>query len=148
MIRKIIAAPALAILATSAAPIAAQDATTQPLSAATSEQDEVKAKAQAVQRHIDAYRSRDLDRFVATFAPNAQVYANGMVATGHKQIREFYRLNFAPGAPKISIRESGMAGPYVYVTIGYVTKDGNEVCCSYSEYEVIEGKITYLSASG
>ncbi|MEL7199243.1 MAG: nuclear transport factor 2 family protein [Pseudomonadota bacterium] len=115
---------------------------------AAKDQAAITAKVQAVQRHVDAYRSRDLDRFVATFAPDAEVYANGMVAKGHKQIRALYKLNFAPGSPRIVVKDSGISGPYVFVSIGYVLEDGSELCCSSSEYEVIDGKVTYLAVSG
>ena len=128
------------------APLAtAQDA--QP--AALSESDaEIAARVEAVQRHVDAYRSGNLDRFVATFTPDAEVYANGLVARGRDEIRALYRLNFAPGAPRIKIHDSGVSGRFVYLSVGYVLPDGEEMCCSYSEYEVIDGKISYLAASG
>ena len=133
------AAPLLAIN-----PVVANGQDQQPV--AQQAQDE--ARIAAVQRHVDAYRSGNLDQFVATFTPDAEVYANGMVARGQNEIRELYRLNFQPGAPKIRIHDSGIAGNFVYLSVGYVTSDGQEICCSYSEYEVRDGKISYLAASG
>ena len=105
------------------------------------------AKVAAVQAHVDAYRSGDLDRFVATFTPDAEVHANGMVARGHDEIRAFYRLNFGPQAPEIKIIDSGFAGEFVLLTAGYTFSNGSELCCSYSEYEVRDGKISYLASS-
>lgn len=106
------------------------------------------AKVAAVQRHVDAYRSGSLDRFVATFTPNAVVQANGMTARGHREIRALYALNFAPGAPAIRIAESGLTGTGVFLSVGYVFDNGEEMCCSYSEYEISDGKISALRSSG
>ena len=122
-----------------------------PMSMAQGQSSEAEADAAnlaVVEAHIAAYRSGNLDRFVATFAPNAEVYANGMEARGHKEIRALYALNFTKGAPKVRIEETEAANGMVYVTVGYVFSDGQEMCCSLSEYEVVNGKIVYLSASG
>lgn len=104
--------------------------------------------AAVVQAHVNAYRTGNLDAFVATFAKDARVEANGMVAVGHAQIRAFYALNFKKGAPKLTVVDSGMSGPNVYITISYTFTDGREVCCSYSEYTIEDGKITQLVAVG
>lgn len=106
------------------------------------------ARFAAVQRHVDAYRSGDLDRFVATFTPDAEVRANGMIARGHNEIRALYALNFQPGAPGIRVTESGVSGNKVVLSVAYVQDTGEEVCCSLSEYEVRNGRISFLSASG
>lgn len=105
------------------------------------------ASVRAVQAHIDAYRSGNLDQFVATFAPDAVVTANGMTAVGRAEIKQMYALNFGPGAPGIRIDDSGMRGSNVYLSVAYTLTDGSEVCCSYSEYQVVGGKIAYLSAN-
>ncbi len=105
-------------------------------------------KIVVIQDHVDAYRARDLDRFIATFAPDAEVYANGLVAVGRAEIRALYRLNCAPNAPTIRVYESGSAGEFIYLSIAFVLSSGEELCCTYSEYEVVDGKITYLAASG
>lgn len=102
----------------------------------------------AIERHIEAYRSGNLDRFVATFAPDAEVYANGLTARGRAQIRDLYRLNFAPGAPKIRIESIEIGERYIFVSAGFVLPDGSEMCCSISEYEIVDGQVTYLAASG
>lgn len=114
----------------------------------SAEEAEARARIAAVQAHVDAYRSGNLDRFVATFTPDAEVYANGMVAVGREQIRALYAANFAPGAPSIRIDDSGINGELVFLSVGYVFADGREMCCSLSEYEVSDGKIAYLATSG
>ena len=105
------------------------------------------ARLEVIRHHIDAYRARDLDRFVASFAPDAEVYANGIRAKGHNEIRALYRLNFAPNTPKIRIQGQSTTPDFIILTVGYILPTGEEICCSISEYEVIGGKITYLSAS-
>ncbi|UAB79538.1 nuclear transport factor 2 family protein [Erythrobacter sp. SCSIO 43205] len=105
------------------------------------------ARIAAVQAHIDAYRSGDLDRFVATFAPDAEVYANGMSAVGHAQIKALYALNFKPGAPDLRIYDNGVDGDVVWMSAGYVYANGEEMCCSLSEYKVRGGKISFLSSN-
>lgn len=105
------------------------------------------ARVAVVQRHVDAYRSGNLDRFMATFAPNAEVYGPGIAAVGRDQIRASYRPNFAPGAPKIRVHSSEVAGDLVFLTIGYVSQSGEELFCSYSEYGVAGDKISYVASS-
>ncbi len=101
----------------------------------------------AVEAHIEAYRSGDIDRFIATFTPDAEVYSNGIVAKGRDEIRALYRLNFQPGAPKVEIQDCDASGQFVFVSVAYVFSDGREICCSVSEFEVRDGKISYIGAS-
>ena len=129
------------ILAAAAMLVSSPAAIAQP-----GEDDE--AKARAVQAHVDAYRSGNLDRFVATFTPDATVVANGIVANGRDQIAALYTLNFAPGAPRIRVVDSGITGERVFLSISYTFPGGGERCCSYSEYVVKNGKIAYLSTRG
>ncbi len=133
------------------APAIAQEQGTAPAPEAASQtapDAQTLARISAVQNHVNAYRSRNMDRFIATFTPDAEVHANGLVAVGHDEIRAFYRLNFAPGAPTIRIDDSGVSGQYVFLSVGYVMLDGTEMCCSYSEYEITNGKVSYIGASG
>lgn len=104
-------------------------------------------KTATVQAHVDAYRSGDLDRFVATFSSDATVDAGGMIAKGHAEIREFYATNFADDDFRHTLRvvDSGMSEGRVYLSAAYTFSDGVERCCSYSEYEISDGKITHLS---
>jgi|GEM_PF-2965820 len=105
---------------------------------------EADANIAAVQTHIDAYRSGDLDQFVATFTKDAVVRVDGFVAIGHEQIKALYALNFEPDAPILRVYDSGVDGELVRVSIGYVFADGQEICCSASEYEVTNGKVSFL----
>ena len=115
----------------------------QPVSQTGTTNDDASRMA-AVQQHVEAYRSGDLDRFVATFTPDAVVRADGFVAMGHEQIRAMFELNFLPGSPSLRVHDSGIKGDTVYLNAGYVTQDGRELCCSYSEYEITDGKISFL----
>ncbi len=101
-----------------------------------------------VQRHIDAYRSGDLNRFVATFAYDATIVVNGVEITGQSRIHAMYRKNFEEGAPKIRIVESSVEDGRIYLTVAYVFENGSEACCSYSEYTIVDGKIVYLHTEG
>jgi len=100
-----------------------------------------------VQRHIDAYRAGDLDRFVATFAHDATVVVDGEEVTGQSRIHSLYRTKFAEDAPTIRIEDSGMTDGQIYLTIAYVFEDGSEECCSYSEFTIIDGKIVFLQTT-
>jgi len=108
---------------------------------------EANARIAVVQAHIDAYRSGNLDRFVATFAKDAEVHANGIVAVGHKQIRAFYALNFQQGSPTLQLYDNGVDGDVIWIQAGYVFPNGDEMCCSISEYEVRDGKISFLRSA-
>ncbi len=128
-------------------PLAAQNqgeaGTRYPVSMTQSDA-QAQAMADAVQRHVDAYRSGDLERFVATFTHDAVVDSDGMVSTGHAEIRAAYAMGFQLGFPQIFITESGVVGDRVYLMIGYVFPDGEEICCTRSEYWVRDGKISYV----
>lgn len=108
---------------------------------------EANAKIAVVQAHVNAYRSGDLDRFVATFAKDAEVHANGIIAIGHKEIRAFYRLNFQSGSPSLKLYDNGIDGEIVWISAGYVFPNGDEMCCSLSEYQVRDGKISFLRSA-
>ena len=104
--------------------------------------------ASVVQRHIDAYRARNMTEFLKTFAPDAVVNYEGMEFRGHTQIRKVYSANFTPDAPKVVIYSSGGENGAVWIETGYVFPNGEELCCGFSEYTVANGKITYVSVSG
>lgn len=109
---------------------------------------ETAAHAAAIQRHVNAYRARDLDAFTATFAPNAVVVANGIRAQGRGEIRAFYSANFVPDAPSIRINASYMDGSQLYMETAYIQSDGQEMCCSQAFYTVKNGLITRLDVTG
>ena len=101
-----------------------------------------------VQANLDAYRAKDLDAFVRTFAPDAVVEFMGVQVRGQKQIRAVYRANFAPDAPGVQLVDSGREGDMVWMSYGFVYADGSEACCAQSEFTVRDGKIAYLVAYG
>lgn len=118
--------------------------------AASDEQRRQEASAEdaaAVQRHVDAYRSGDINRFLATFTSDATVTVNGVTFAGRAELKKAYALNFRPGSPKIEIIESGMSGPNIYITSLFRRSDGSEICCAYEEYTVHDGKIAKIVGS-
>lgn len=112
----------------------------------------VQAQAQdpvaVVQTQLDAYRAKNMDIFLATFADDAVLVYEGMQFRGKAQIRQAYALNFAPDAPSIYLVSSGADGNIVYFQSGYRFADGRDICCGYSEYDVQNGKIVSLVVSG
>ena len=106
----------------------------------------------AVERQLAAYRAGDLDQFVASFTKDAIVRADGFVAIGHEQIRALYALNFEPGAPRIRVRETALENGKVVLTLAYISAAGGgageEWCCSTAEYEVTNGKVSFLRTGG
>ncbi|MEO9463376.1 MAG: nuclear transport factor 2 family protein [Marinomonas sp.] len=110
--------------------------------------DDTAAYASVIQGHVNAYRARDLDAFVATFAPDAVVVANGIPARGRASIRAFYAANFSPNAPTIRINASHMDGGRLYMEAAYIMADGSEMCCSQAHYTVENGLITRLDVTG
>ncbi|MEE4208342.1 MAG: nuclear transport factor 2 family protein [Parvularcula sp.] len=102
----------------------------------------------AIERHIDAYRSGDLDAFVDTFTPDAIVRADGFVAIGREQIKRLYELNFAPGAPALKVHGKGIEGDVVTVSHGYILADGQELCCAVSEYKIVDGRVSFIETRG
>lgn len=101
---------------------------------------------EAVQTHVDVYRSWDLDAFVETFAPDATVMIDGKAANGHAEIRQSYASTFEDDPHTVQILESGVRKGLVYLTMSFTFEDGKERCCSYIEYYVKDGKIAYLKA--
>ena len=44
-----------------------------------------------VNRQLDAYNARDIDRFVATYSEDIEIYKKGvLIMKGHQQLRESY----------------------------------------------------------
>jgi hypothetical protein len=58
--------------------------------------------SEVVDRQLDAYNQRDLDAFVACYAPDATVMqpSGSMLASGHQEIRERYGELLA-GSPSL-----------------------------------------------
>ena len=112
-----------------------------PVAAPTLAQTEPRA---VVQGQIAAYQARDIDRFVATFAPDAVVEFDRIRAVGPSQIRALYSLNFAPAAPKVEVRGMVVEGARVRVEAAYRFANGNVLCCSVSQFTVGGDKVTRL----
>ena len=162
-----IAAPALVIPAMSAAETAIENGS-ESGSERGSERGTMPAveagrgneRIAAVERQLAAYRAGDLDQFVASFTKDAIVRADGFVAIGHEQIRALYALNFEPGAPRIRVRETALENGKVVLTLAYISGAeegagegagegrGEEWCCSTAEYEVTNGKVSFLRTGG
>lgn len=129
-------------------------AVTPVLSAAAQDAAEASAPAKAsaeavvVQRHVDAYKARDMKAFLQTFTADAVVNYDGLEFRGYSEIRKIYSANFAPDAPRMVIHSSGQDGSNVWIQTGYVFSNGEQMCCGLSEYTVENGKITYLYVTG
>lgn len=94
------------VIASAIAMVGATAANAREIADQSADAQSANVRAKVIQNHIDAYRARDLERFAAIFAKDAEMYANGIVAKGHSQIRAFYRLNFAPGSPRLTVKSS------------------------------------------
>ena len=55
--------------------------------------------------------------------------ANGLVAVRHAEIR---------------ISDSAIGGGRVFFCVGYMLGDWHEMCCSYTEYEIANGRMIQL----
>jgi uncharacterized protein (TIGR02246 family) len=67
-----------------------------------------------VQRQVDAYNARDLEAFVATYAPDATIAdSSGVRGAGHDWIRSQYGPLFAGGSAPVEIRGRVAAGAWV-----------------------------------
>lgn len=150
-----IAAPALVIPAMSAAETAIENGPESGSERGTMPAVEAgrgNERIAAVERQLAAYRAGDLDQFVASFTKDAIVRADGFVAIGHEQIRALYALNFEPGAPRIRVRETALENGKVVLTLAYISAAGEEAgeewCCSTAEYEVTNGKVSFLRTGG
>lgn len=105
------------------------------------------AAVEAVQAHIDMYRTWDLDAFVSTFTEDAVVMVDGKVVEGKPDIRAYYASAFADDPHKVQVIESGLKKGLVYITMSYTFKDGYERCCTYANYFVKDGKVAYLDVT-
>ena len=95
-----------------------------------------------IESATSAYRAGDRDRFIAHFAPDAIVDANGMSFEGRAQIRAAYAPNFANGAPRVRVVDREAYSNRVIDTVEY-TQDGQVYCCTVTAYFVEDGRITY-----
>lgn len=89
-----------------------------------------------------AYQARDRARFVAHFAEDAVLDANGYSFVGRAQISEAYDENFRPQAPTIRVVDREAYSNRVIDTVEY-SERGQVYCCSVTAYFVENGQITY-----
>lgn len=117
-----------------------------PVSAETNKTDQ--ATVTAVQRHIDAYRSGSMDRFMSTFAPDAIMSINGNEVKGRERIRSYYALNFDPNfAHTLRVVDSTIVEGWVILTTAFTFEGAGEKCCFESQYQVKNGKIAFVAMS-
>lgn len=96
-----------------------------------------------VQQQTDAYNRRDIDAYVAVFAPDARIFnfPNGAVLTGQDAIRRAFGPSFArtPGA-RVEVLNRAEQGGYVFIE-GRVSGAGLEPMTGAAIYEVRDRKI-------
>ena len=115
----------------------------QPVSAQSPEEE--LAIIEAVQTHLNAYRSDNLESFVSTFSRDAVLEVGTEKASGHAEIRDFYASSFRGGLDhSIRIVDRAMQDGWVILTTSYIYNDGREACCSESYYFVENGRIAQL----
>ena len=63
--------------------------------AATAQTNDTETPVAVVNRQLEAYNSRDIDLFVATYSENIEIYKNGeLLMKGHEQLRNRYATMF------------------------------------------------------
>ncbi|WP_271077498.1 nuclear transport factor 2 family protein [Aurantiacibacter sp. MUD61] len=103
---------------------------------------EQRSPEQVIASATAAYQARDRARFVAHFADDAIVDANGFTFQGRAQIAEAYAQNFRPDAPTVRVVDREAYANRVIDTIEY-TERGQVYCCTVTAYFVEDGQITY-----
>lgn len=111
-------------------------------SAAVAEQDQPRDPVSVVASATAAYEAGDRNRFLAHFAEDAIVDANGFSFQGRAQIRDAYAPNFAPDAPSVRVVDREAYDNRVIDTVEY-TQNGGTWCCTTTAYFVEDGQITY-----
>jgi dienelactone hydrolase len=70
--------------------------------------------AGVVSRHLAAFGAQDLNAFLGTFAPNAQVYRrDGTVVSGRRALREHYSPMFETGRGRVEVLSRIAEGEWV-----------------------------------
>ncbi|WP_197921695.1 nuclear transport factor 2 family protein [Aurantiacibacter sediminis] len=110
--------------------------------AAPAQGDQQRSPEQVIASATAAYQARDRARFVAHFADDAIVDANGFSFQGRAQIAEAYAQNFRPDAPTVRVVDREAYGNRVIDTVEY-TERGQVYCCTVTAYFVEDGQITY-----
>ncbi|MEL6238730.1 MAG: nuclear transport factor 2 family protein [Pseudomonadota bacterium] len=102
----------------------------------------MEASAKVVQASLDAWRARNFEGWIATYAPDVLVVSDQMRIVGRKELRAIYRTLFDVGLPAPKIVKSGWTGNRVFVVQEEFLPGGTSVGKSYAEYEVNGGLIT------
>ena len=72
--------------------------------------------AAVVQRQLDAFNARDVDALLATYAPDAELYAHPheLLARGHAALRERFTARFLEPNLHAALRNRIVIGDHVY----------------------------------
>lgn len=104
--------------------------------------DNQRTPVQVVESATAAYQARDRRRFIAHFAEDAILDANGLSFEGRAQISAAYEQNFRPEAPTVRVVDREAYANRVIDTVEY-TEYGQVFCCTVTAYFVENGQITY-----
>ena len=101
--------------------------------------------SEIVQRQVEAYGARDLEAFLATYAPDAALYrhpSGELIAQGHQAMRETYSTMFeASPQLKIHIQQRTAIGAFVIDLELVAGMRGGEPVRAVAIYQVDEGLI-------
>ena len=94
-----------------------------------------------VNRQLDAYNSRNINLFVATYSEDIEIYKNGeLVMKGHKQLRERYDVLFK-NTPNLHCRIENR----ILINNKVIDKENvtanDRIIEAVAIYEVTDGKI-------
>lgn len=108
--------------------------------------DNTTAPLAVVKRQLDAYNARDLDAFMACWAPEARLYTHPdiLLAEGHAAIRERHRERFTEPDLHATLLHRTHVGAFV-VDREHVVRnfpDGRGTLDVIATYEVRSGLIT------
>ena len=99
-----------------------------------------------VNRQLDAYNARDIDKFVDTFSEDVEIYNlyEGMTMKGHAQLRERYATLF-DNTPNLDCRIENR----IMINNKVIDKENvtmnDRVFDAVAIYEVANGKITKVT---
>ena len=100
---------------------------------------------EVVNRQLDAYNARDIDKFVATYSEDIEIYKKGVrIMKGHKELRESY-TPFFENNPNLYCRiENRILISNKVIDKEHVTAK-DRILESVAIYEVTDGKITKVT---
>ena len=102
---------------------------------------EVASPIEVFLEQVDAFNSRDLERFVGTYSPDAQVSRNdGSVVRGRDSLRELYAVRLANPRIFCEVRAVAEFGDRWVVAHEFVS-DGRNTTEVVATFEVVNGAI-------